>query len=57
MERLYVLSIRYILESLYLYSIFNVALQESELLYEVEVPGPPMCLHLSDNSGGKPMVL
>ncbi|PVD34246.1 hypothetical protein C0Q70_05514 [Pomacea canaliculata] len=28
-------------------------LQESELLYEVEVPGPPMCLHLSDNSGGE----
>ncbi|KAK7486998.1 hypothetical protein BaRGS_00021814 [Batillaria attramentaria] len=28
-------------------------LQESELLYEVEVPGPPTCLQLSENTGGE----
>lgn len=28
-------------------------LQDSELLYEVEVPGPPMCLRLAENNGGE----
>ncbi|KAK7097977.1 BBSome complex member BBS7-like isoform X1 [Littorina saxatilis] len=27
-------------------------LQGSELLYEIEVPGPPMCLQLAQNNGG-----
>ena len=30
-----------------------LAFQDSELLYEVEVPGPPTCLHLSENNGGQ----
>ncbi|XP_076467410.1 BBSome complex member BBS7-like [Babylonia areolata] len=28
-------------------------LQNSELLYEVEVPGPPLCLQLAQNNGGE----